>query len=438
MPAAGATPMPDPFRVVAIIAAYNEGDIISATIEHLVENGVHIYLIDNASTDDTADQARRWLGRGVLDIESFPAAPGSRSEGRDLFDWTAILRRKEALARDLEADWFIHHDADEFRESPWPGMTLGKAIEWVDRLGFNAIDFRVFNFPPIDDGFVQGTDPRTYFTHWEEAAEYDRVQAKAWKATGAPVALAESGGHDVRFAGRRTFPVPFLLRHYPIRSQTHGRRKVFGERQGRFREDELARGWHVQYHSIDDEETTFLRDPADLRPFDLDRARLECMLPDAMTRNLAERLLRADTQLDALKAKVHQAMERLADQRDHAGNLEHQRDELRLHAANLEDELATQRRHAANLEKELVEQRLHAGNLEKELVEQRLHAGNLEQLRDELQRHSDNLLRERDGLTARIVELESDRDAALAQVPARGGTWGDGPVRRLLDLLRRR
>src|SRR5215831_9333004 len=98
------------FRVIAIIAAFNEGDIISSAIGHLVSNGIHVYLIDNCSTDDTVEQARSWLGRGLLHIESFPAKENAESSGR--FDWTGILQRKEQLAAELQADWFIHQDAD--------------------------------------------------------------------------------------------------------------------------------------------------------------------------------------------------------------------------------------------------------------------------------------------------------------------------------------
>ena len=146
--------MGDCFRVVALIAAYNEGDIISFVIKHLVENGVDVYLIDNHSTDDTVEQASKWLERGLLKIEIFPEHWPGLSGSFGTFDWTAILHRKEELARELRADWFIHHDADEFRESPWPGFTLKDAIQWVDSLGYNCIDFRVLNFPPIHEGFT--------------------------------------------------------------------------------------------------------------------------------------------------------------------------------------------------------------------------------------------------------------------------------------------
>ena len=55
-------------RVVAIISTFNEGDVIGHVIRHLVDNGVEVYVIDNHSTDDTVAEAKKWLGRGVLDI----------------------------------------------------------------------------------------------------------------------------------------------------------------------------------------------------------------------------------------------------------------------------------------------------------------------------------------------------------------------------------
>ena len=45
--------MDSPFSVIAIISAFNEGDIVSQVISHLVENGVDVYPIDNRSTEDT-------------------------------------------------------------------------------------------------------------------------------------------------------------------------------------------------------------------------------------------------------------------------------------------------------------------------------------------------------------------------------------------------
>lgn len=263
----------DDFRVVALISAFNEADIIDPVLDHLTANGIWSYLLDDGSTDETVARAQRWLGRGLLGIERLPAADNGRTS------WRGLLARKRELARELGADWYIHHDADEIREAPWPGATLREAIRWVDRVGCNAIDFRVLNFVPVDDAFRDGDDPREHFRRWEDPAEYDVMQRKCWKADVRDLELAE-GGHDVRFAGRRLFPLRFLLRHYPIRGQAHGLRKVFEERKGRFVEDELAYGWHRQYDHVARPDHLFLRNPGELRPFDLEQVRLETMLMD--------------------------------------------------------------------------------------------------------------------------------------------------------------
>jgi len=374
--------MSSSFRVVALLAAYNEGDIISSVIGHLIENGVDVYLLDNRSTDDTVSEARKWLGKGLLDIEEFPA---ELPEGEaHPFDWTAILRRKEELAETLDADWFLHHDADEFREAPWPGMKLADAIRWVDRLGYNCIDFRVFNFPPIDDQF-SGGDPRERFRYWEQAADFDRSQMKCWKNPGGPVALVPSGGHEVGLPNRHVFPVPFLLRHYPIRGQTHGRRKVFSERRGRFIERERERQWHIQYDAIK-EDHDFLADPAKLRRFDEDQVRLELMLDNAVTRHekylaglarndvgraeeqaaalsaRSEELARAAERLEAARAALEMELARL-EQR--TGDLEMLAEERGRRAAELEQSVAALQARSAELERALGREEGRAAELER-------------------------------------------------------------------------
>jgi hypothetical protein len=52
-------------RVVAILAAYNEERFIAGCLEHLIEQGVDAYLIDNESTDRTVDATEIPL-RGCL------------------------------------------------------------------------------------------------------------------------------------------------------------------------------------------------------------------------------------------------------------------------------------------------------------------------------------------------------------------------------------
>jgi hypothetical protein len=231
--------------LVAIVSAYNEEDIIGPALAHLVAQGASVYLLDDGSTDRTVARARQAAGSGLIGVESLP--PVGRGDGTGAYCWSRILERKAQLASTLDADWFIHQDADEFRESPWPHLPLADAVGLVGRLGWNAIDFEVFNFVPAGEDVQPGQDPAGTFQRYQPAAEYDRLQIRCWKRTATPVDLVTTGGHEARFPGRRVFPVRFPMRHYPIRSAEQGERKVFRDRLPRFDPDERARGWHVQY-----------------------------------------------------------------------------------------------------------------------------------------------------------------------------------------------
>ncbi|HMD37381.1 MAG TPA: glycosyltransferase family 2 protein [Vicinamibacterales bacterium] len=256
-------------KIVAIIAAFNEADIIATVVDDLIQQGISVYFLDDGSTDRTIAAVEPFVGRGVAAIERMDASNGH-------FDWERILHRKAQLARELDADWFIHHDADEFRESPWPHLTLAEAIRRVDAAGYNAIDFASFNFWPVHDDFELGADVRAAYPYYSEHAPFDRVQIRCWKKAD-DVDLAASGGHEARFAGRKVFPLRFVLRHYPIRGEAHGRRKIFDERRKRFRAEERARGWHVQYDEVVDG-APLVRTPETLQEYDRDGVRLALAL----------------------------------------------------------------------------------------------------------------------------------------------------------------
>jgi hypothetical protein len=259
-----------PLKVVAIVSAYNEADVIEQTTRDLIDQGVHVYLLDHHSTDGTADLVRPLLGRGVLAIERFPADCASR------FELRGILARKEELSASLDADWLINHDADELREAPWPGATLVEALEVVDCLGWNAVDFAVLNFQPTTDEYQPGDDLRLSFPYYEGPQSFDKLQIRCWKKQ-PRVDLVSTGGHEARFDGRSVFPLRFLLRHYPIRGQRHGERKIFIDRRPRFDEAERGIGWHVQYSGVAPGHR-FLRDPSALIRFDPTATRIDALI----------------------------------------------------------------------------------------------------------------------------------------------------------------
>jgi hypothetical protein len=308
------------FSAVAIIAAYNEADIIGQVVGDLIAQGLHVYFLDDGSTDATVAAVEPYVGRGVVAIEHLRDHPDG-ADTTDAFSWERILLRKAQLACDLDADWFIHHDADEFRESPWTHLKLLDAIRYVDAQGFNAIDFESFDFWPVDGDIEPGADVRDALPFCADHAPYDHLQIRCWKKTDT-IDLAASGGHEARFANRSVFPIRFILRHYPIRSQAHGERKVFRERRNRFLDRERARGWHVQYDEVRDG-ASFVRDRAGLTRFDGDAVRAGLTLRHRGVEELEATALELRQAIDANGRELAATVRELERQREalaHATN----------------------------------------------------------------------------------------------------------------------
>ena len=227
-----------PPRIVALLGVRNEAAYMARCIRHLIEQGVEILLLDNDSTDDTVAIARRWLGRGVIGIERHPY-PG-------YYDWTGILQHKAALAQALEADWFIHHDADEIRQSRHAGETLAAAIARADAAGYNAIDFDEFVFLPTSDADEAQCLPADYVAELRHAYYFSPQpmhRVNAWKKTSETVNLHAHGGHQADFAGRLLSPERLILRHYPFLSRRHLVEKYTKERVYSEHEVQVL-GWH--------------------------------------------------------------------------------------------------------------------------------------------------------------------------------------------------
>ncbi|MGH9879128.1 MAG: hypothetical protein ACRD5H_15980, partial [Nitrososphaerales archaeon] len=219
-----------------------------------------VYIIDNWSTDSTYDLAKQFEGKGLVGIERFPIERPSQ-----YYHLKAILKRTEKLAKEIKADWFIYQDVDEIRKSPWEGVSYRDGIYKSDRAGFSCIDHTVITFPPVDNDFVPSSDFEHHFKYFAFGTSQN-AQIKTWKNLGQSISLSESGGHNVRFEGCRVYPYKFLIKHYRIRSQQHGEKKVFIERKPRWYPEEKAGGWHIQYDQIK-EGHVFLRKPSDIDIF---------------------------------------------------------------------------------------------------------------------------------------------------------------------------
>ncbi|HJX54298.1 MAG TPA: glycosyltransferase family 2 protein [Polyangia bacterium] len=408
---------PGTFSVTAIIAAYNEEDIIGLSIQHLIEQGVSVYLIDHSSTDGTVAEAQRFAGKGLIGIERFPDESGFPAEDAQRLVWAHILQRKQKLAQKLDGDWFIHHDADEFRESPWPHLDLCQAIRAVHAAGYNAIDFAGFNFPPTDDSYRKGDDLRTTFRYCEPSRGFDRLRINAWKR--APVDLLSSGGHEAIVPERRVFPIRFLLRHYPIRNQAQGERKVLQERQPRWDPTERERGWHVQYDGVEAGHR-FIRDPVTLTAYDPDATRLQLFLRHRGVEELESALAVSEHDLESVqrgKATHTEELERLRREQIAASRETEQAQAERDALARTLVEVGAQRdaltRMLDSVEGDQGALALTLDEVEGERDTLARTVDNMQAQRDSLAQTLDEVRAQHDTLARALVEVRAQRDALL-------------------------
>jgi glycosyltransferase involved in cell wall biosynthesis len=222
---------------LAIVCVRNESLHIQRCLRDLCGDGIEVVLIDNDSTDDTLDLARPFLGRGLRAIERLP--------WRGAFSLTEQLALKTSIAAGAPDDWIVHADADEWLNPPAGGGTLREAIAGADAAGYTCINFHEFAFVPL---------PGEDFTAQEYAASMGRYYffepsyprlMRAWRRD-AGLHYGNAGGHLLS-GNPRVFPVDFVLRHYMMLSEAHGRVKYLGRR---FAAEDLAKGWHCNRATI--------------------------------------------------------------------------------------------------------------------------------------------------------------------------------------------
>jgi len=245
-------------NVIGLMAVYNEDDILDQTIAYTISQGLKLIVLDNGSTDRSYEIAASYLGNGVLSVRRVPT---------ETFEWAILLRMLCQWAWEFEAHWCVLVDADTFLESPRRRLTLLDAIRQEADLGHNVIKFNNFEFwpTPLDPSDEPDVRKRvTYYTY------NDDNQEKCW-ANLPGVDIAQEAGHQVFYPPgieKSISPNHFVMRHYKIRSYEHGLRKVFQQRQPRFRGQ--PEGWHIQYSWMSPARECFVRDPSTLTKYEED------------------------------------------------------------------------------------------------------------------------------------------------------------------------
>jgi len=221
-------------RIIAMLATYNEERFIAGCLEHLIGQGVDVYLMDDSSSDATVEIASRFLNKGLIGIETLVR--------NGTFALLPQLKRKEDLAQTLDADWFMHIDADEIRLPPSGFANLLEAFESIDGQGYNAVNFLEFAFvPTIESPDHDHPDFQKTMRWYYPFVPTFPHRLNAWKKQAGPIDLVSKAGHRVQFQDLRMYPTSFPMKHYLILSRAQAIRK-YGSRE--FDKDEVAKGKH--------------------------------------------------------------------------------------------------------------------------------------------------------------------------------------------------
>jgi hopene-associated glycosyltransferase HpnB len=112
--AAGSTANENPLRIAVIIPARNEADVVDRVIVSLLrqtgQNAIHIFLVDDGSTDSTAQVARA-AATAAGQADHLTVVAGSPLPS----GWSGklwALQQGVELARETKPDFFLFTDAD--------------------------------------------------------------------------------------------------------------------------------------------------------------------------------------------------------------------------------------------------------------------------------------------------------------------------------------
>lgn len=214
-------------KAVGVTMVRNEADIIRAALVHMLSQVDAIVVIDNDSTDATADligEVMKWEGHGRTSV--------LHAAGRAYLQSKWMTHGAEVAVRDHGADWIVPFDADEFWLAPgWrDGQTVAERLREVGGQGASLFPIPVIAVP-IYNHYCTALDPARTGTSfipdympWRSRTPLP-LHKVAFRWT--PGAVIEMGNHAVSFpveggmAAIPGFDAGITIRHYPYRSAEH-------------------------------------------------------------------------------------------------------------------------------------------------------------------------------------------------------------------------
>jgi len=207
-----------------MLPVYNEEDIIEEVVEHLLDQGLELVVLDNGSTDRTYEICKKIENKNLLNISQFKTSTYA-------YEWDSILRTLYDMALVHSPDWVIRSDSDEFLSSGIDGVNLKDAITQVDEEGQNLIQFNRFDFFMTDDDDLSAKSIKKKLPYYSYHGDF---LYRAWKYSPG-IKIGYAGGHYPIFPEGLPYlisPRKFVMRHYTFRSKEQALKKMKGRTRG--------------------------------------------------------------------------------------------------------------------------------------------------------------------------------------------------------------
>jgi hypothetical protein len=231
---------PPLLRCAAVVACRNEADLLGQHLPIWISEGLEIVVIDHSSTDTTHAVAEAHLGAGVLAVKTMPWLGH--------FSLDQQLAAKAAVIEQLDHDWVIHIDADEWLHSSRNDETLQGALSRLAAAGANAVNFEEFVFLPIG--------PNRSAEHYYFFEPASQRLIRAWDRR-CGFSNQGQGGHRLSSSNNTPLHVAeesLVLRHQIVHNQRQARQKYL---QRQFNPQELQKGWHRNRLRLSARQLTF-------------------------------------------------------------------------------------------------------------------------------------------------------------------------------------
>jgi len=244
-------------RIVRVLpGVYNEIDILEENLRFYIDQGFESIVIDNGSTDGSYELCKSYLGKGIIKLSQIVTKE---------FDTRLLLKEATLLYKEVNPDWVILADADEFIEPCEKDQNLRKAIELESNNGNTVIPLNhfIFKMTEKDNMSIEGVLSRMKFY----GKANDAGRAKIWRDSRH---VEISNPHFPSFINLNEYRLSsnkLILRHYPLRTVEQAKAKIKRVRPSL----NNPFGWGIHYLGINDI-SSIIANPDDLNYYNEDKA----------------------------------------------------------------------------------------------------------------------------------------------------------------------